>query len=130
MNYQGYNQRIYATMLSCFFFLLIGCKKEADIDPWVTTDNITIIPYKSDPENGKQYLNVIYENNGPDTYRKIKCQLITRTGTKFDTIEKTIVPPIIVKPRDKNLVPRQIGEETVSFDEVKAGKVWVVKDKP
>ena len=86
------------------------------------------MPYKSDPENGKQYLNVIYENIGSDAYRKIKYQLIMRTGTKTDTVVNTIIPETVFKPKEKHLVPRYIGEPEAKFDEVKVGKVWVVKD--
>src|SRR2546423_723458 len=90
-----------AFLLCCcsFLFAQSGCKKEDTADVWVATNDVTILPYKSDPEDGKQYLNVIYENHSNDTYRKIKCQIIERKGAKFDTIVKVIIPPTIFKPK-------------------------------
>jgi hypothetical protein len=127
------NTQRYFTYLSAAFFCITltavtGCKKDADIDPWEETNDVSIIAYKSNPENGKQYLNVIYENVGHDTYRKIKYQLFIRTGAKTDTVEKTIIPTTVFLPKDKRLVPKNIGAEPATWDEVKVGKIWAVKD--
>lgn len=125
-----YPLSLLAAFLCIFFSLANGCKKEADADPWIETNEIAIMAYKSNPENGKEYLNIIYENTGHDTYRKIKYQLFIRTGTKTDTVEKTIIPTTVFAPKERRLIPRHIGEEPVTFDEVKPGKVWAIKDKP
>ncbi|MEP7235878.1 MAG: hypothetical protein ABI778_11345 [Ignavibacteriota bacterium] len=109
--------------------ILGSCTKGGDSDEWVESRDVVILPYKSDPKDGKQYLDVIYENVGHDTYRKLKFQLITRTGEKLDTIEKTIIPETVFAPKDKRLNPRHIGQEEATFDEVKPGMVWVVLDK-
>ncbi len=127
------NTRRYLIQLSVASFCLIlsiitGCKKDADIDSWSETNEIAIIAYKSNPENGKQYLNIIYENVGHETYSKIKYQLFIHTGVKIDTVEKVIVPTKVLQPKEKRLVPRNIGEEPAAWDEVKVGKIWVVKD--
>ncbi|MEI8134394.1 MAG: hypothetical protein WCH46_04840 [bacterium] len=105
-----------------------GCKKEAYVEPWVETKDVGILAYKSDPENGKQYLEVIYENNGHDSYRKLKYQLLMRTGNKIDTVEKMITPETIFGPKQRHLVPRAIGETPATFDEVKVGKIWAVPE--
>jgi len=120
---------IYLLSLVISGIFVAGCKKEAGDDNWVETHDISIIADKSNPENGKQYLEVIYENLGSDTYRKIKYQLITRTGTKTDTTEKVIIPETVISPKAKHLVTRPIGEKPASFDEVKVGQIWVVKDE-
>jgi hypothetical protein len=122
-------------LLTPFFVVLLcagvvtSCKKGSSDDAWVETKDVTFIVDKSNPENGKQYLEVIYENAGSYSVHKIKYQLITRTGGKIDTVEKIIVPDEIFKPKDRHLVPRAIGEPPATFDEVHVGKVWVVKDK-
>lgn len=113
----------------CIILAIIsGCKKDADTDSWAETNDIAIIAYKSNPENGKQYLNIIYENVGHETYNKIKYQLFIHTGVKTDTVEKVIVPTKVLLPKEKRLVPRNIGEEPATWDDVKVGKIWVVKD--
>jgi len=106
----------------------VACKKGSSDDPWVETRDIAFIADKSTPENGKQYLEIIYENVGADAFRKIKYQLITRTGSKIDTVEKTIIPETVFMPKERHLVPRAIGELPATFDEVHVGKVWAVKD--
>jgi hypothetical protein len=119
------------SLFTAIFCLAIasGCKKESGYDTWIESKEISIIADKSTPENGKQYLEVIYENVGSDTVRKIKYQLITRTGVKTDTVEKTIIPETVFPPRAKHLVPKPIGELPATWDEVHIGKIWVVKDK-
>lgn len=129
MNTRRYPLRIWAAFLCISLSSITACKKDTDADSWVATKDVIILPYKV-PENGKNYLNIIYENVGPDTYRKIKYQLFIRTGSKIDTVEKVIIPPTIFQPKERKLVPRHIGEEPVTFDEVKAGEVWAIKDKP
>lgn len=129
MNTRRYPLIIWAAFLCILLPGIIACKKEADADAWTETKDVIILAYKT-PENGKNYLNIIYENVGHDTYRKIKYQLFIRTGTKIDTVEKVIIPPTVFQPKERKLVPRHIGEEPVTFDEVKAGQVWAIKDKP
>ncbi|MFI5263220.1 MAG: hypothetical protein ACHQM6_01755 [Candidatus Kapaibacterium sp.] len=128
MNTATYYLRVTIAFIIILLTGIISCKKASDDEVWVETSDIVIQPYKSDPVDGKQYLDVIYENVGHDTYRKIKYQLIRRTGTKIDTTERIILPETVFVPKDKHLVPRHIGQSVATFDEVKAGKVWGVVD--
>jgi hypothetical protein len=113
----------------CIILLsLSACKKSGDTDQWTESTDVNILAYKSDPENGKRYLNIIYENVGHETYRKIKYELFLHAGAKADTIEKIIIPTTVLGPKDRRLVARNIGEEEAKWDEVKVGKIWVVKD--
>ena len=121
----------YPAHLLIFFIVIAleaGCKNASSDDVWIETKDVAFIADKGTPENGKQYLEIIYENIGTDALRKIKYQLITRTGSKIDTIEKIIIPETVFKPKDKHLVQRSIGEQPATFDEVHIGKIWVVKD--
>jgi len=129
MNTHTYYLRAAIAFIVILITGITGCKKAADDEVWVETRDVVIQPYKSDPIDGKQYLDVIYENVGHDTYRKIKYQLIRRTGTHIDTTERIILPETVFAPKDKHLVPRHIGQSVVTFDEVKAGKVWAILDK-
>ena len=131
MNTQNHSLRITISFLCIVFISLTGCKKEADTDNWEETKDVAIIAYKSEPDpvTKKVYLNIIYENIGKDTYRKIKYRVVTRTGTKIDSVENTIIPTTVFGPKDKRLVPRHIGEEEAKFDDVRLAKVWVVKDE-
>ena len=129
MNTPFYPQAVRTAFICIILMGIAGCKKSDDDEVWVETRDVVIQPYKSDPVDGKQYLEVIYENVGHDTYRKIKYQLIRRTGTQWDTTERIILPETVFQPKDKHLVPRHIGQSTAAFDEVKAGKVWGVIDK-
>jgi hypothetical protein len=88
---------------------------------------VTISAFKSDPENGKQYLMIMYENFGKDTISRFKYELITTKGPKIDTEVKEFEPPVLLKPKDRHIIPRAIGQPAVDFDEVAVGKVWVVK---
>lgn len=107
--------------------LVISCGRSND-DPWVLTKDINITAYKSDPENGKQYLDVIYENATPFNVRKLKIELLERTGTKIDTVFKEITPEQILHPKDRHLAKRPVGEPIATFDEVSVGRVWLVKE--
>ncbi len=78
--------------------------------------------------DGKPFLTVFYENFGVDTIEKIRYQLITETKGHVDTTMKEIDPPVLLRPKDRHVVPRAIGEDTVAADEVRAGQVWVVKE--
>jgi hypothetical protein len=115
------------------YFLLLGlvglsaCGTDKDVDEWTTSPGVVVTAYKTDPENGKQFLNVIYENDGKDTVDKIKYELITTTNGKVDTTTRVIDPGAHLKPKDRHLVKRGVGEEPVTFDEVRVGKVWVRK---
>jgi hypothetical protein len=77
--------------------------------------------------NGKPYLTVFYENFGADTIEKLRYQLITDTKGRIDTIMKEINPPVLLKPKDRHVMPRTIGEDTVTADAVRVGQTWVVK---
>lgn len=110
-----------------FVSLVFAACNKTDSENWVETREITITAYKSDPENGKQYLDVIYENGTQGNVRKIKVELFERTGSKVDTVVKTIEPTEVLKPKDRHLVKRPIGEAPATFDEVTVGKVWIAK---
>jgi hypothetical protein len=129
MNTHKYSIRILTASICIVLTTIGGCKKAGDDEVWVETKDVVVMPYKSDPENGKQYLDIIYENTGNDTYHKIKFQLIRRYGVKFDTVERIIVPETVFLPKEKHLLPRHIGQSAATFDEVKAGKVWGVIDE-
>ncbi len=105
----------------------LSCGKTVE-EPWVLSKEIGVTAYKSDPENGKQYLEVIYENSGSANIRKLKIELIERTGNKFDTIMKEITPEQIFHPKDRHLAKRPVGEPVATFDEVMVGRVWIVKE--
>jgi hypothetical protein len=129
MNTKKSMSAIRVIIVSLILIGIYSCKNSDDQEVWTETKSVAITPYKSDPEDGKQYLDIIYENVGNEVYRKIKFQLIRRTGTKYDTTERVILPETIVKPNDKRLIPRRIGQPVATFDDVKAGKVWVVVDE-
>jgi hypothetical protein len=128
MNLHKYPVTVRTAFICIILSGIGGCKKSGDDEVWVETKDIVIMAYKSDPVDGKQYLDVIYENVGNDTYRKIKYQLIRRTGTTMDTTERIILPETVFQPKERRLVPRHIGQSPATFDEVKAGKVWGVID--
>ena len=102
-----------------------GTKDEAN---WVKSPGVTISAFKSDPENGNVYLQVMYENFGADTIKRLKYELISRKGTHVDTTVEMIEPPKIFSPGDRHVVPRQIGQKPLDVDEMKVGQVWVVKN--
>jgi hypothetical protein len=129
MNTHTYSLTVRTALICIILTGIGGCQKSGDDEVWVETRDIIIQPYKSDPVDGKQYLDVIYENVGQDTYRKIKYQLIRRTGTQLDTTERIILPATVLQPKQKRLVPKHIGQSPATFDEVKAGKVWGIVDK-
>ncbi len=106
---------------------VMACGSAMD-DNWVLTKDISVTPYKSDPENGKQYLDVIFENGGKDNIRKLKIELLERTGSKIDTLTREIIPTEIVHPKDRHLAKRPLGEPPATFDEVMVGRVWIVKE--
>jgi hypothetical protein len=110
-----------------FISLVFAACNKTDSENWVETREITITAYKSDPENGKQYLDVIYENGTQANVRKIKVELLERTGSKTVADTMTITPTEIFKPKDRHLRKRPIGETPATFDEVSVGKVWIVK---
>jgi hypothetical protein len=115
-------------LLLSTLFMLNACGGKNDMDDWTPAEGVIITAYKTDPDkDGKQFLNVIYENEGVDTLDKIKYELITSTGGKPDTILRTIDPEEYINPKDKHLVPRGVGEEPATFEEVKVGRIWVKK---
>ena len=128
MERRRYPLTVKTTFICIVLFSIGGCKKSSDDEVWVLTKDVIIQPYKSDPVDGKQYLDVIYENVGNETFRKIKYELIRRTGSTIDTSERIIIPETILQPKERHLIPPHIGRTPATFDEVKAGKVWVVKD--
>ena len=104
--------------------LIAGCSSPED--QWVKSPGVEVTVDK-EYINGKPFLTVFYENFGADTIEKIRYQLITVTNGRTDTTMKEIDPPVLFKPKDRHVVPRAIGEDTVKADEVHAGQVWVVK---
>lgn len=117
----------YSVVLLLTTVMMLSCSKSDD-QPWVLTKDIAVTAYKSDPENGKQYLDMIYENTGPETIRMLKIELLERTGSKVDTVVREISPEKLVHPKDRHLAKRPIGEPVATFDEVTIGRVWIVKE--
>ncbi len=107
--------------------VLMSCGKHDD-DHWIESKDVAIIAYKSDPENGKQYLDVIYENLTTVNISKIKVLLVETKGTKVDTVERIIIPENIFKPKDRHLAKRPIGAPEATFDNIAVAKVWYVKE--
>ncbi len=108
------------------FLVVLGCSKPKD--EWVKSPGLEVSVAK-EIEDGKPYLTVFYENFGDDTIERIRYQLISITKGVADTTLKEIDPPDLLRPNDRHTVPRAIGEDTVSADEVHVGKVWVVKKR-
>lgn len=107
--------------------VLMACGKQ-DNEHWVESKEVAINAYKSDPENGKQYLDVIYENLTTYNISKIKVQLVETTGSKVDTVERIIIPENVFKPKDRHLAKRPIGAGVATFDNIAVAKVWYVKE--
>jgi len=120
------NSILFVTLL---FSLLVyaGCKNE-NAEEWTTSPGVTVTATPVE-ENGKKYLNIIYENYGQDTISRIKYELITVKGSKSDTTVKQINPPELFFPKDRHLVPRAIGEREFTDDAAMIGQVWVIKEK-
>jgi hypothetical protein len=106
-----------------------GCKmgSGSNSDEWVASPGVTITPTIYE-DGGKKYLQVMYENFGVDTLERIKYELIGIKGEKRDTTVKEITLKKLMRPKDRHVVPRAIGQDPVDFDEVHTGKVWVIKD--
>lgn len=102
-----------------------GCN--AQHDQWVKSPGLEITAEKT-YEDGKPYLQVFYENFGNDTIQRIRYQLILITNGKADTEMREIDPPDLLRPKDRHVVPRAIGQDTLAADEIHVGKVWVVKE--
>jgi hypothetical protein len=119
------NECIAIPMLIAIIALLTGCSSQEQ--RWEKSPGVEVTVEK-EYIDGKPFLTVFYENLGIDTIEKIRYQLITDTKGKLDTIMKEIDPPVLLRPKDRHVVPRAIGEDTVSADEVRAGQVWVVKE--
>jgi hypothetical protein len=119
------NECIAIPMLIAIIALLTGCSSQEQ--RWAKSPGVEVTVEK-EYIDGKPFLTVFYENFGVDTIEKIRYQLITDTKGKLDTIMKEIDPPVLLRPKDRHVVPRAIGEDTVSADEVRAGQVWVVKE--
>lgn len=96
---------------------------------WVEADRglVVISPYLDETDNGT-FLNVIYENASQDTIRKLKYQLITTTAGKIDTTEREIILKKRLLPTNKHLVTRGQTEKPVTYTDVAAGRVWIVKE--
>ena len=105
---------------------LYGCREPAD--KWEKSPGLQITVDKT-YDNGKPYLQVFYENFGADTIKKIRYQLISVTNGHVDTTIKEIDPLDLLRPKDRHVLPRMIGEDTLAADEVSVGRVWVVKEK-
>lgn len=105
---------------------LFGCS--APTDKWEKSPGLQISVDKT-YDNGEPYLQVFYENFGADTIKRIRFQLITVTKGHVDTAIKEIDPINLLRPKDRHVLPREIGEDTLAADEVSVGQVWVVKEK-
>lgn len=109
--------------------IMSGCKPEsASYYKWEKSPGVEVTAER-EIIDGKPYLTVFYENFGEDTIEKIRYQLISTTGTKSDTEMKEIDPPVLLRPKDRHVMPHPIGIDTLTADAVKAGQVWVVKSK-
>ena len=113
-------------LFAAFGSLIAGCSSPER--KWEKSPGVEVTVDK-EYINGKPFLTVFYENFGADTIEKIRYQLITETKGKFDTVLKEIDPPVLLKPKDRHVMPRTIGEDTITADEVHAGEVWVVMKK-
>ncbi len=104
--------------------LIAGCSS-----PDVKWEKSPGVEITADKEyiKGKPFLTVFYENFGDDTVKRIRYQLISITKGHVDTTLKEIDPPELLKPKDRHVLPRTIGEDTLAADEVHVGQVWVVK---
>ncbi len=102
---------------------VVRCRRTAGLNPRALE-----ITAQKDFDNGKPYLTVFYENFGNDTIRRIRYQLISVTQGKVDTELREIDPPVLLRPKDRHVVPRAIGQDTLAADEVHVGQVWVVKE--
>jgi hypothetical protein len=111
--------------IAATLLLIASCKSE-DTEKWEKSPGLEISVDK-EYENGKPYLTVFYENFGQDTIEKIRFQLISIKNESADTTLREIVPPELLRPKDRHTVPRHIGEDTVAADEVHVGQVWVIK---
>lgn len=107
--------------------MLLSCAKTAK-EPWVLSTKVPITAYKSDPENGKQYLEIIYENADTVDIQMLKIELLEQTGAKVDTVIREVTPEKIVHPKERHLVKRPIGEAPATFNDVMVGRVWIVKE--
>ena len=58
----------------------------------------------------------------------MKYELITKEAGKTDTTEREIILKKRLRPADKHLVTRGQTEKPVAYEEVSAGRVWIVKD--
>jgi hypothetical protein len=113
-------------LLAFLGLIASGCEKPAEYK-WVKSPGVNVSAYKSDPENGKQYLMILYENFGQDTISRIRYELITYKGSKTDTTIKEFEPPVLLKPKDRHIIPRAIGQPPIDCDQILVGQVWVVK---
>ncbi len=102
----------------------VGCSSQSD--KWEKSPGLEVTVYK-EYEDGKPYMTVFYENFGQDTIEKIKYQLISITKGKADTSWNIIDPPRLLEPKDRHTVPRHVGEDTVTADEIHVGQVLAVK---
>ncbi|MEO6941046.1 MAG: hypothetical protein ABI444_13065 [Candidatus Kapaibacterium sp.] len=117
----------YIFVVALLLVIVQSCATK-DESNWVKSPGVTISAFKSDSENGNVYLQVMYENFGTDTIKRLKYELISRKGTQVDTSIEMIEPTKIFSPGDRHVVPRQIGQKPLDVDALKVGKVWVVKN--
>jgi hypothetical protein len=106
---------------------LTACKDQPE--NWEKAPKGLQVSVYKDDEEGKPYLTTLYENFSNDTILKIRYELFLEKNGHTDTVMKEIDPPKILRPKDRHSVPRHIGEDTISVDEVHVGQVWVVKQK-
>ncbi len=105
--------------------LCASCQLQEPV--WEISRTVTVVAERSAPDNGKQYLQIYYENTGQDTIEQIKYELIKLHGTKADTAIRIIEPQKVLLPAERHIVARQVGQAPADFDAVTVGKVWVIK---
>jgi hypothetical protein len=124
------SRSIYFFAVTAMALLLNSCSADETAGgEWIEAnkDLVIISPYLDKTPTGT-FLNVIYENGSQDTIRKLKYELITKEAGKTDTSEREIVLKKRLKPADKHLVTRGQTEKPVNYEEVSAGRVWIVKE--
>ncbi|HEY3874146.1 MAG TPA: hypothetical protein VGM92_01605 [Candidatus Kapabacteria bacterium] len=108
--------------------VMAGCKENPADYKWVKSPGVYVTAEREIIDN-KPFLTVFYENFGDDTVEKIRYQLISSTNGKADTELREIDPPVLLRPKDRHVMPHPIGEDTLQAESVRAGQVWVVKNK-
>ncbi len=108
--------------------IMSGCQEKTSDFKWEKSPGVEVTAER-EIIDGKPYLTVFYENFGEDTVERIRYQLISVTNGKADTEMKEIIPPVLLRPKDRHVMPHPIGLDTLTAESVHAGQVWVVKDR-